>query len=55
MSTAKVLSEVSPIREVSVHCKIWYIKEISLIFMSESIWRDETVIGLIQQRDNIQV
>ncbi len=23
--------------------------------MSESIWRDETVIGLIQQRDNIQV
>ncbi len=31
------------------------IKVLSLIFTSESIWHDETVLGLIQWHGNIQV
>ncbi len=34
---------------------IHFIQVLSLFIVSESIWRDETVIGLIQQDDNIQI
>ncbi len=52
-STTKIVSEVSSLRQINVHCEIWYMTILSSVFNVKI--SDMMKLGLIQQHDNIHV